>query len=135
MSFFFCWSLLEDLQFMFLVSVIWSVWLLLLALQSLEVSVWRDGKEFHQKYSRGKPVSILTCHVPSSSELKDHQGTRIRFWPDKEGLTWPSWSEIFKFLLCLFLFFFWLTFNNVDVIFNYLPSLKTFLIGLSFYFN
>ncbi|KAL4020682.1 hypothetical protein IC575_019463 [Cucumis melo] len=54
--------------------------------ESLEVSIWRDGKEFHQKYSRGKPASILTSHVPSS-ELKNHQGTRIRFWPDKEVFT------------------------------------------------
>ncbi|XP_022153898.1 DNA gyrase subunit B, chloroplastic/mitochondrial [Momordica charantia] len=52
----------------------------------LEVCVWRDGKEFHQNYSRGKPVTTLTCHVPSS-ELKHRQGTRIRFWPDKEVFT------------------------------------------------
>ncbi|KAG7033586.1 DNA gyrase subunit B, chloroplastic/mitochondrial, partial [Cucurbita argyrosperma subsp. argyrosperma] len=54
--------------------------------ESLEVCIWRDGKEFHQKYSRGKPATTLTCHVPSN-ELKDHQGTRIRFWPDKEVFT------------------------------------------------
>lgn len=54
-------------------------------IQSLEVTVWRDGMEYHQKYSRGKPVTILTCHVlPVDS--KDRQGTRIRFWPDKQGL-------------------------------------------------
>lgn len=54
-------------------------------IQSLEVTVWRDGMEYHQKYSRGKPVTTLTCHVlPVDS--KDRQGTRIRFWPDKQGL-------------------------------------------------
>ncbi|KAH9680225.1 DNA gyrase subunit B [Citrus sinensis] len=55
-------------------------------LTSLEVTVWRDGMEYHQKYSRGKPVTILTCHVlPVDS--KDRQGTRIRFWPDKQVFT------------------------------------------------
>ncbi|KAH9680223.1 DNA gyrase subunit B [Citrus sinensis] len=54
--------------------------------ESLEVTVWRDGMEYHQKYSRGKPVTILTCHVlPVDS--KDRQGTRIRFWPDKQVFT------------------------------------------------
>ncbi|KAH9649241.1 DNA gyrase subunit B [Citrus sinensis] len=55
-------------------------------LTSLEVTVWRDGMEYHQKYSRGKPVTTLTCHVlPVDS--KDRQGTRIRFWPDKQVFT------------------------------------------------
>lgn len=54
--------------------------------ESLEVTVWRDGMEYHQKYSRGKPVTTLTCHVlPVDS--KDRQGTRIRFWPDKQVFT------------------------------------------------
>ncbi|XP_031260233.1 DNA gyrase subunit B, chloroplastic/mitochondrial-like isoform X3 [Pistacia vera] len=49
----------------------------------LEVTVWREGMEYQQKYSRGKPMTTLTCHVlPVDS--KDRQGTRIRFWPDKE---------------------------------------------------
>ena len=53
--------------------------------QALEVTVWRDGLEYKQKYSRGKPVTNLTCHV-LPVEQKDRQGTSIRFWPDKEGL-------------------------------------------------
>lgn len=54
--------------------------------EALEVTVWRDGMEYQQKYSRGKPVTTLTCHVlPVDS--KDRQGTRIRFWPDKEVFT------------------------------------------------
>ncbi|EOY08861.1 Dna gyrase b2 isoform 1 [Theobroma cacao] len=54
--------------------------------ETLEVTVWRDGMEYEQKYSRGKPVSTLTCHV-LSTESKHRQGTCIRFWPDKEIFT------------------------------------------------
>ncbi|CAL5380337.1 unnamed protein product [Camellia sinensis] len=51
--------------------------------EALEVIVWCDGKEYQQKYSRGKPVTTLLCHeLPD--ELKDRQGTHIKFWPDKE---------------------------------------------------
>ncbi|KAL7263315.1 hypothetical protein ACSBR1_001483 [Camellia fascicularis] len=40
-------------------------------------------QEYQQKYSRGKPVTTLICHeLPDES--KDHQGTHIKFWPDKE---------------------------------------------------
>ena len=50
----------------------------------LEITVWRDGMEYKQKYSRGKPLTDLSCQVlPPNSE--DRQGTCIRFWPDKEG--------------------------------------------------
>lgn len=54
--------------------------------EALEVTVWREGMEYEQKYSRGKPVTTLTCHV-LPKESKDSQGTRIRFWPDKEVFT------------------------------------------------
>ncbi|KAI4386571.1 hypothetical protein MLD38_004493 [Melastoma candidum] len=54
--------------------------------EALEVTVWRDGMEYKQKYSRGKPVTSLSCHVPPV-EAKGHQGTRIQFWPDKEIFT------------------------------------------------
>ncbi|GMN57758.1 hypothetical protein TIFTF001_026861 [Ficus carica] len=54
--------------------------------EALEVTVWRDGMEYQQKYSRGKPVTNLTSHV-LPDELKDQQGTGIRFWPDKEVFT------------------------------------------------
>ncbi|PSS15734.1 DNA gyrase subunit B like [Actinidia chinensis var. chinensis] len=54
--------------------------------KTLEVTVWRDGKEYQQTYSRGKPVATLICHeLPDES--KDHEGTRIRFWPDEEIFT------------------------------------------------
>lgn len=53
-------------------------------MQELEVTVWRDGKEYQQKYSRGKPVTTLTCQI-LPPEAHSVQGTRIRFWPDKEG--------------------------------------------------
>lgn len=52
--------------------------------QSLEITVWRDGMEYMQTYSRGKPVTILKCLV-LPDERKDLRGTRVRFWPDKEG--------------------------------------------------
>ncbi|KMT15187.1 hypothetical protein BVRB_3g063000 [Beta vulgaris subsp. vulgaris] len=54
--------------------------------EALEVTVWRDGKEYKQKYARGKPVTDLSCDVlPPASE--DCQGTCIRFWPDGEIFT------------------------------------------------
>ncbi|PKI50841.1 hypothetical protein CRG98_028748 [Punica granatum] len=54
--------------------------------EALEVTVWRDGREYQQKYSRGKPVTPLTCHV-LPVEFKDRSGTRIQFWPDHEVFT------------------------------------------------
>lgn len=54
--------------------------------EKLEVIVWRDGLEYLQKYSRGKPVTALTCRQ-LSVESKSRQGTSIRFWPDKEVFT------------------------------------------------
>lgn len=44
----------------------------------------RDGKEYQQKYSRGKPMTTLMCRELTTKE-KDHKGTRIHFWPDKES--------------------------------------------------
>jgi len=40
--------------------------------------------EYQQRYSRGKPETTLTSQL-LPPELKDRQGTHIRFWPDKEG--------------------------------------------------
>ncbi|KAE8692548.1 DNA gyrase subunit B [Hibiscus syriacus] len=54
--------------------------------EALEVTVWRDGMEYQQKYSRGKPVTTLTCHV-LSTESRDRQGTCIQFWPDNKIFT------------------------------------------------
>ncbi|KAL6013142.1 hypothetical protein ACLOJK_003634 [Asimina triloba] len=49
----------------------------------LEVTVWRDGKEFRQRYGRGKPVtSLIRQTLPPASTA---QGTCIRFWPDREA--------------------------------------------------
>ncbi|RZC77680.1 hypothetical protein C5167_003577 [Papaver somniferum] len=54
--------------------------------EALEVTVWRDGMEYKQTYSRGKPVTSLSCHeLPA--EMGARQGTCIRFWPDKEVFT------------------------------------------------
>lgn len=54
--------------------------------EALEVTVWREGLEYTQTYSRGKPVTTLNC-VMLPFENKDRQGTRIKFWPDKEVFT------------------------------------------------
>ncbi|KAL8041283.1 hypothetical protein ABFX02_10G155700 [Erythranthe guttata] len=54
--------------------------------ESLEVTVWRNGKEYKQKYSRGKPVTKLVSRE-LRADLKDYQGTRIHFWPDREVFT------------------------------------------------
>ncbi|KAG2587900.1 DNA gyrase subunit B, chloroplastic/mitochondrial isoform X1 [Panicum virgatum] len=54
--------------------------------EALEVTVWRDGKEYKQHYSRGKPITTLTS-ITLSGETSSRQGTRIRFWPDKDIFT------------------------------------------------
>ncbi|KAM0947915.1 putative DNA topoisomerase (ATP-hydrolyzing) [Dioscorea sansibarensis] len=54
--------------------------------EALEVTVWRDGREYQQSYSRGKPVTALTCQL-LPPELSSRQGTRIQFWPDKDVFT------------------------------------------------
>ncbi|XP_059462953.1 DNA gyrase subunit B, chloroplastic/mitochondrial-like [Corylus avellana] len=54
--------------------------------EALEVTIWRDGMEYQQRYSRGKPETTLTSQL-LPPELKDRQGTHIRFWPDKEVFT------------------------------------------------
>ncbi|XP_038976479.1 DNA gyrase subunit B, chloroplastic/mitochondrial-like [Phoenix dactylifera] len=54
--------------------------------EALEVTVWRDGKAYQQTYSRGKPMTSLTCHLlPAESSAR--QGTCIRFWPDRDVFT------------------------------------------------
>ncbi|CAL5350642.1 unnamed protein product [Camellia sinensis] len=53
--------------------------------EALEVTVWRDGMEYQQKYSCGKPLSTLMCHE-RPDESKDRRGTHIKFWPDKTSL-------------------------------------------------
>lgn len=54
--------------------------------EALEVTVWRNGKQYDQTYSRGKPITPLKSHV-LPVQFKDKQGTRIRFWPDKQVFT------------------------------------------------
>ncbi|KAF9595034.1 hypothetical protein IFM89_036052 [Coptis chinensis] len=54
--------------------------------EALVVTVWRDGMEYQQKYSCGKPVTALTCHI-LPAELSAAWGTKIRFWPDTEVFT------------------------------------------------
>jgi len=48
----------------------------------LQLDVWRDGRHFRQRYSRGDPQGALAAIAPSSS-----RGTKIRFLPDAEIFT------------------------------------------------
>ncbi len=45
----------------------------------LELTVWRDGHEWRQRYERGKPTAPL-----ERGEETDRRGTRITFLPDLE---------------------------------------------------
>ena len=57
----------------------------------LEVRVWRGGKEYYQKYRRGKPVEPLKVVGEA-----DRTGTYIRFKPDEEifEVTEFSWEIV-----------------------------------------
>ncbi len=50
--------------------------------KKLEVNVYKDGTEFFQSYSKGKP----TCKV-QTLEKTTKTGTKVRFWPDDEIFT------------------------------------------------
>ncbi|KAJ1283251.1 hypothetical protein BS78_03G114200 [Paspalum vaginatum] len=54
--------------------------------EALQVTVWRNGKEYRQRYSRGKPMTTLSS-MTLTGETSSRQGTRIRFWPDKDIFT------------------------------------------------
>ncbi|KAK3159921.1 hypothetical protein QOZ80_1BG0052780 [Eleusine coracana subsp. coracana] len=54
--------------------------------ETLEVTVWRNGKEHRQSYSRGKPMTVLST-ITLPPESSSRQGTRIKFWPDKDIFT------------------------------------------------
>lgn len=58
---------------------------MILKCQALEVTVWRDGKEYQQSYSRGKALTTLTS-ITLPGESRSRQGTHIRFWPDKDSM-------------------------------------------------
>ncbi len=45
----------------------------------LNLTVWREGKEWRQSYRKGKPVTDLCCGEPTGKN-----GTIIEFMPDKE---------------------------------------------------
>lgn len=52
----------------------------------LEVTVYRDGKVFYQKYQRGEPVT----KVKETGKVKNKTGTKVSFLPD---------SKIFKSII------------------------------------
>lgn len=59
----------------------------------LEVEVCRDGTRYVQKFSKGVKTS-----EPDIKEFnEDRQGTRIRFYPDKEIFDFDPEEEIFNF--------------------------------------
>lgn len=45
----------------------------------LELTIWRNGKEYRQRYERGKPVTEL--EIAGSTDMR---GTRVQFMPDNE---------------------------------------------------
>ena len=45
----------------------------------LKLTIWRNGKEYHQRYKRGIPMTRL--EVAGDTELR---GTRVQFMPDDE---------------------------------------------------
>ena len=45
----------------------------------LELTIWREGKEYHQRYERGNPMAELTVMGAT-----DKRGTRVQFMPDDE---------------------------------------------------
>ncbi len=47
--------------------------------ERLEVWVHRDGREYHQSYQRGVPMTPVEVVGKS-----DHTGTAVRFWPDSQ---------------------------------------------------
>ena len=58
----------------------------------LELTIWRDGKEHHQRYERGAPVTKL--EVVGNT---DSRGTKVQFMPDTEIFTSVEFqSEILK---------------------------------------
>ncbi len=58
----------------------------------LELTIWRDGKEHHQRYERGAPVTKL--EVVGNT---DSRGTKVQFMPDTEIFTSIEFqSEILK---------------------------------------
>lgn len=58
----------------------------------LELTIWRDGKEHHQRYERGIPVTTL--NVVGDTNMR---GTKVQFMPDTEIFTTIDFqSEILK---------------------------------------
>ena len=48
----------------------------------LELTIWRGGKEYHQRYERGNPVKELEVTGDTA-----RRGTRVQFMPDEEIFT------------------------------------------------
>lgn len=52
----------------------------------LEVSVWRDGREYTMRFARGAPQGDIIMR-DAAVEDKDRSGTRVRFLPDSSIFT------------------------------------------------
>src|SRR5690606_4512265 len=50
----------------------------------LVLDIWRDGRHYVQRYSRGVPTTPLTDLEPAgtTADGKPKRGTMVRFWPD-----------------------------------------------------
>lgn len=62
----------------------------------LNLTIWREGKEWRQSYRQGKPVSELCC-----GEVTERNGTLIEFFPDAEvfeeiSFSWDTLSGRFR---------------------------------------
>ena len=61
----------------------------------LELTIWRNGKEYHQRYERGIPVTELS--VKGTTEMR---GTRVQFMPDDEIFSETEFqADILKYRL------------------------------------
>ncbi len=61
----------------------------------LELTIWRNGKEHHQRYERGTPVTQLL--VTGDTEMR---GTRVQFMPDEEIFSITEFqADILKYRL------------------------------------
>jgi DNA gyrase subunit B len=55
----------------------------------LDLSIWRDGRSYHQTYARGAPTIPLTEEGPAPvlEDGRVQRGTRVRFVPDAKIFT------------------------------------------------
>ncbi len=56
--------------------------------ETLKLDIWRDGRHWHQAYTRGVPrAEFADLGAASEVEGRVRRGTTVRFWPDPEIFT------------------------------------------------